>query len=130
MEHVNRIIDGFNETYHDLIDDCNSFDDNQERKAKDIAGRIRTLLKDGTNRKSISILTHLGRKNILFKDSAIPYTKNPGFSYFKINGSVTNSILAISGVYMGLLFKEVNGTISPSKKIYHSFILTHFSAEI
>ncbi len=107
---MNRPIEGFNELYQDLIDDCNSFDNNQERKAKDIAGRIRTLLKDGPNKYTISILQQLGKKNILFKDSAIPYTTNPGFSYFDINGSISNSVISVSVVYMGLLYKKVQGS--------------------
>ena len=107
---MNRPIDGLNELYQDLIDDCISFDKNQERKAKDIAGRIRTLLKDGPNKNTISILQQLGKKNILFKDSSIQYTTQPGFSYFDINGSISNSVISVSGVYMGLVYKKVQGT--------------------
>ncbi|SCY13651.1 hypothetical protein SAMN02927916_1228 [Flavobacterium anhuiense] len=107
---MNRPIEGFKELYQDLIDDCISFDSNQERKAKDIAGRIRTLLKDGPNKYTRSILQQLGKKNILFKDSSIPYTTNPGFSYFDINGSISNSVISVSGVYMGLLYKKVQGS--------------------
>jgi hypothetical protein len=106
---MDRPIDGFNELFQDLIDDCNSFDNNQERKAKDIAGRIRSLLKDGPNKNTISILQQLGKKNILFKDSSIRYTTNPGFSYFDISGSITNSVISVSGVYMGLIYKKVQG---------------------
>lgn len=106
---MNRPTEGLKELYQDLIDDCNSFDNNQERKAKDIAGRIRTLLKDGKSKYTISILQQLNKKNILFKDSSILYTKNPGFSYFDINGSISNSVISVSGVYMGLLYKKVEG---------------------
>lgn len=115
---MERIIDGFNEVYQNLVDDCNSFDNNQEKKAKDIAGRIRTLLKDGPNKNTISILQQLGKKNILFKDSAIPYTTKPGFSYFDISGSISNSVILVSGVYMGLVYKKVQ---SNDKTLEFSF---------
>lgn len=112
---MDRLIDGFNELFQDLIDDCKSFDEKHERKSKDIAGRIRTLLKDGPNKKTISVLKQLDRKDILFKDSAIEYTKNPGFSYFTVLGGVYNNIMTLSGVYMGLVYKNVNDSITPSK---------------
>jgi hypothetical protein len=104
---MNRAVDGLNELYQDLLDDCASFDNCNERKAKDIAGRIRTLLKDGPKKNTNSIIQQLGRKNILFKDSAIAYSPNPGFSYFDLSASITNSVISVSGVYMGLLFKKV-----------------------
>ena len=106
---MNRPTEGLNELYQDLVDDCNTFDKNEERKAKDIAGRIRTLLKDGPRKNTVSILQQLGRKDIFFKDSSIPYTKKPGFSFFDINGSRNNSVITISGVYMALIFKKVQG---------------------
>lgn len=107
---MDRPIEGLNELYQDLIEDCVSFDKNQERKAKDIAGRIRTLLKDGPHKKTISIFQQLDKKNILFKDSSIPYTTLPGLSYFDINGSINNSVISVSGVYMGLIYKKVQGS--------------------
>lgn len=111
---MQRQIEGLNEVFIDLIDDCNSFDNKQERKGKDIAGRIRTLLKDGPNKNTISILQQLERKDILFRDSAIRYTKNPGFSYFNIAGNFSNNIMLIGRVYMGLVYKSVNGSVTPS----------------
>lgn len=110
---MDRLLDGLNELFQDLKDDCKSFDENQERKSKDIAGRIRTLLKDGPNKSTVSLLKQLNRKDILFKDSAIEYTRSPGFSYFTISGGFYNNILALSGVYMGLIYKNVNGSVTP-----------------
>lgn len=101
---MDRLINGFNELYQNLTEDCQSFDNNKVRKATDIAGRIRTLVKDGKPQ-TRSILQQLDRKNIPFKDSAIPYTANPGFSFFDIYGSITNSVIIVSGVYMGLVYK-------------------------
>jgi hypothetical protein len=128
---MDRIIKGFNELLLDLKDDCKSFDNNQERKAKDIAGRIRTLLKDGPGRNSLSVLTQLGRKEILYSDSAIPYTTNPGFSYFDIDAPISNSVLLASGVFMGLVYKKVHET---SGLLTFSFVplfrRDHFKPEI
>lgn len=106
--------EGFKEIFQDLVDDCIAFDNNVERKAKDIAGRIRTLLKDGPNKNTISILTQLNRKDVLFKDSAIQYTTNPGFSYFSVTGGFFNNTMSLGNVYMGLVYKNVNGSINPN----------------
>lgn len=128
---MERTINGFNELLLDLTEDCITFDNNQERKAKDIAGRIRTLLKDGPGRNSLSILTQLGRKEILYFDSAIPYTQSPGFSYFDIEVPISNSVILTSGVYMGLVYKkahEVSGMLTFS--FLPLFRREHYKAEI
>ncbi len=110
---MDRLIKGFNELYQNLTEDCQSYDNHNERKATDIAGRIRTLIKDG-NSQTRSILQQLDRKNIPFKDSAIPYTIQPQFSYFDVTGSMSNSVIIVSGVYMGLVYKiaQGNGNLS------------------
>lgn len=103
---MERIQSALLEIYLDLKDDCQSYDEGNIRKAKDIAGRIRTLVKDGPSKKTVSILQQLNKKNIQFIDSAIPYTQNPGFSFFEID-SISNSTIFIGSVFMGLVFKKV-----------------------
>ena len=115
---MDRQVNFLNELFLDLKDDCKVFDSGQERKAKDIAGRIRTLLKDGPNRSTISLLQQLNKKNITFKDSGIKYDVKRGFSYFDILTPISNSVIVISGVYMGLVYKKV---IDKSNSLEFSF---------
>lgn len=105
---MERTIAGFNEIFLDLIDDCSSFDSGQERKARSIAGRLRTLLKNGPSKSTVSLLTQLGKADIPFKDSSIPYSIKPGLSNFD-NVRFSNCHIYVSGVYMGLVYKKMDG---------------------
>jgi len=112
---MDRAIDGLREIFSDLEDDCKSFDENNEKKAKDIAGRIRTLLKNGDSKngkpsQTISLLAQVVKMDIPFKDSSAPYNTTPSLSYFDLNGSISNSTIYLSGVYMGLVYKIMHGT--------------------
>jgi len=104
---MERFLKLYKELCQDLNDDCNSFDQGKEYKAKDIAGRIRTLVKDGPNPNTISLLTHIGKKDILFVDSCIPYTNPVGFSHFDILTPLSNTIINVSNIFIGLLYKKV-----------------------
>ncbi len=102
MERQKRI---FNELLEDLREDCTSFSKGNLRKAKDIAGRIRTLLKSGPNPRTISLLKQLNRDTIQFTDSSAPFTPGANINYFTLeNGGLNN--LGFSAVYMGLVYKN------------------------
>lgn len=95
----------FNELLEDLREDCASFSNGNLRKAKDIAGRIRTLLKSGPNPRTISVLKQLDRDTIQFIDTSAPFNPGANISYFTVeNGGLHN--LGISAVYMGLVYKH------------------------
>ena len=104
---MNRPYEKFNELFQDLQDECTSFDQNKERKAINIAGKLRVILKDGPRKNTISVLTQLNKKDILFKDSAIKYNTNPSFSNFDISGNLSYSIIIPSRVYMGLIYNKM-----------------------
>lgn len=101
---MRRFHDLLNELLLDLREDCNAFDQGIVRKSKDIAGRIRTIVKDG-RRNTISLLTHLDRKDILFTDSSLPIIDKPNFSFFDLKTNITNTAISVSQVHMGLIFK-------------------------
>lgn len=105
---MDRTIERFNEIFLDLLDDCSLFDNGQERKAISIAGRIRTLLKNGPNKSTVSLINQLEKMDIPFKDSAIPYSLKPGLSYFD-NARFSDCHIYVTGVYMGLLYKKMDG---------------------
>ncbi|HRH03398.1 MAG TPA: hypothetical protein PLN13_09365 [Bacteroidia bacterium] len=140
--HLSRERNALKEQYLDLIDDCRFYDMGNVRKAKDISGRLRVLLKDGPHPKTVSLLRQLELKDIAFYDSSIPYTNKPSFSYFNIRTSKfkdfkiidenlteispndKETIIACSSVFMGLVGKKV---IENQSGLKFSFIPLHKS---
>ncbi|MFZ4648504.1 MAG: hypothetical protein ACOYMB_02575 [Patescibacteria group bacterium] len=117
---MERLIGSLKEVFEQLQEDCKSFDEGNTKKAKDIAGRIRLLVKDGPRKDTISLLTHLNKKNIPFKDSADEYRAGPTFSNFDIYIPFSNLTISISSVYMGLVFKKV---LAVDKYYFYPFCL-------
>jgi len=95
-----ELLDQLREQIGLMMRSASSYDEGFESEAKNLALRIRVLLHDTKNSKSL--LNHLNKKNIKFYDSAAPYRPDnllpySGLTMIKTSGKEASFVAPLDG---------------------------------